>query len=262
MTVSNQSTALHQATALLGSGCVSTTVGFPLESLRIRLLFGNQIGATSTLGRGLVFSQSLSVIKTGCIWPLQEMINKYLAEQKVSGVYSTIISGGISNLLPNTILAPFSITKVHLMRDYKRQSWIAVSYNIYRLNGVMGFYKGNSATMLRDAAWGMIYFPAYELFNQQIRQHVPKSSIFANDMTSTFAGAVTASILTSWIDAIRLHMMNQDRIAHESFSKLVRCALAPTKANILSTSMGVLRVGICTSIAHTSYNAILRYLKK
>lgn len=261
MTVTNQNSPLHQAMALLGSGCLSTTVGFPLESLRVRILFGNQIGAATSLGRGLVFSQSLSIVKTGCIWPLQEVIKKYLSEQKVSGLYATFISGGISNVLPNAILAPFSITKVHLMRDYKSQSWIAVSYNIYRLSGVRGFYKGNSATMVRDAAWGMIYFPAMDVIQRKVNDVVPGAPEFVNDSVSTFGGAVVATSLTSWIDAIRLHMMNNDRVVHESFGKLVRCALSPTRANIISTALGVLRVGICTAVAHTSYKAILRYCR-
>ncbi len=252
----------HALLASFSSGCLSTGVGFPLETMRIRLLLGNQIGQLSTLNRGLSLGLSLSVIKAGGVWPLQEAMKKYLDQHQIGGGYQTLVSGGVSNIVPNCLLAPGNIIRVHLMRDRHPQPIFSVAQAIFQKRGILGFYQGVAVTIVRDFVWGTLYFPAVNKIGKAITDHSPTTPPLAQEGLSSFGAAAYATSLTAWIDATRLHVMNKDRVRTDSLLKIIQHSLVLNRTNILATFLGILRVSLAVTMAHTSYRQALFTLEK
>lgn len=76
--------------------------------------------------------------------------------------------------------------------------------SIYRTNGILGFLRGYTITLLRDIPFGLIQFPIYEA----IKRKMNKKSLTLID--SSIAGGIAgsiAAILTTPLDVIKTRIM-------------------------------------------------------
>lgn len=250
-----------KALALFTSGLLSTVVGYPLDLIRTRILFGNSVGAFTGMGKGLPYTVMLSTFKSGCVWPIQEECEKRVKTLKVEHFYAVLLSGGISNVIPTLFFSPFNVVKVHLIRDSTKQNAFTVAKNIYHTHGLGFFYKGVIVTMFKDFLWGALYFPAVDNLKDRIEKKCPELNKTVRDTSAIFIGAVWATAATSSIDAFRLHRMNEDKV-QLSFMQTLKKALALTKPNLLATLTGVTRVSMGVTIGHTAYLYIINKLEK
>lgn len=239
--------------ASFGAGFTSTIFGHPLDLLRMRILFGNSI-AFSNLNKGIKYSLIVSALKSGLTWPIQESLQKKLDVHNIEGLRAKILSGGIASALPNLIFSPFNIVRVHLLRDNSKYTPFQIAKMIYAGSGFRGFYKAISTTSIRDGSWGIVYFTSEE----NLRTKIKKLSPDKHQMTINFQASVYASTLatatTAWIDAVRLHLINADKVRYTSYREIFKKALAPSKANFLATSIGVIRVIISTAVSRVAFD--------
>jgi len=148
----------------LAGGFVASTVGFPLDVLRIRLLFGTAL--QRNFFNGFLFTFPYTILKSGLVWPFQRNI-KQLCEERVSGFGGTLLSGTIGNALPGVLLNPLNIIKVRLMESHDSKKVREVVREIIDTEGKEAFRRGLCATLTRDALWGMLYFPLFEFYQKK-----------------------------------------------------------------------------------------------
>lgn len=67
----------------------SSILGFPLDVLRIRLLFGV---AVHNFFNGFGFTFSFTILKSGLVWPVQRNIKEALESQLGGGTFLFVLS--------------------------------------------------------------------------------------------------------------------------------------------------------------------------
>ena len=58
----------------------------------------------------------------------------------------------------------------------KKISAMSITKELLRTKGILGLYKGNSATMLRDVSFSIVYFPLFANLNSLGPRKSPGSS--------------------------------------------------------------------------------------
>jgi len=237
----------------LAGGFVASTVGFPLDVLRTRLLFGGQLHGN--FFNGFLFTFPYTILKTGLVWPLQRNI-KQLCEERVSGFGGTLLSGTIGNALPGVLLNPLNIIKVRLMESHDPKKVREVVKQIITTEGKEAFRRGLCATLTRDALWGMLYFPLFEFHQRHLTPHISSRNTEQHSLlqlvTASVSAASMSTLCTSVIDSMRMYQM-KSLSEHRGWRDAWRISIKPTHLNILATMSGVSRVAITTALGHVSY---------
>ncbi len=216
----------------LAAGLMNSIVGYPLDVIRIRTLFGKKLG---NLSNGFFFSMTYSLIKNGAIWPLQKSIRESTNDQ------NAFLSGCVANLIPATILNPFNLVRVRYAQSATPMTLYGICKNI---NSHRELFRGYPITLLRDGIWGGIYFSLYQTLEKDHQK-----------LTSSLISGGVATFITSWIDGIRLYQQKHAE-SPTSFKEMIKSVSQPNRKNCISTLTGVTRVTLTTSIAHMTFLAL------
>lgn len=260
----NTKKQIYQYFAGIGAGVVSTSAGYPLDVIRVRLLFHK--AATLNMSRGIGFAFGVSVCKSGLVWPLQKSIQEYV--EKKSGIQSELglkfISGMFGNVLPGILFNPANVVKVRFMEDPNTNKKLrSIVSHMYHQEGFSAFKKGIIPTLARDSLWGMVYFPLFT----EIRNHFPKSDDqrkdFALNTSCAAMAAGLATLLTSSLDGVRLfeQKTHNSISGTHSFWMTLKKVLKPTWNNFGGTMSGVFRVAITTALGHVTFMEIMKLLE-
>jgi len=257
----NGRTEFNRYLAGLSAGLVSTSAGYPLDVIRVRLLF--QKSMITNLGSGFVFSFVVSIGKAGLVWPLQKSIQEFI--QRESGLHNELtiklLSGACGNVIPGIIFNPANVIKVRYMEDPRTTKTLReIVTHMQRTEGFSVFKKGLGATLARDSVWGMLYFPLYTVVRRQLSQD-PSKDFWLNTSSSAFAAGLS-TLLTSSLDGARLF---EQKTAHPvkgalTFWNGLKKVLRPTWHNFGGTMFGVARVTITTVLGHVTFIEILKRL--
>lgn len=128
-------------------------------------------------------------------------------ENKKKGVYKNLISGGIAASFGRTITNP--IERIEILRqveniDYKGMNLKNTFKKVYNTQGIFGFFKGNTASIIRIFPFSAIEFYSLETFkNFFIREKENRrTSFFFNFLCGGLAG-LTAATFTFPLDVAR-----------------------------------------------------------
>eukprot|EP01098_Paradermamoeba_levis_P007689 TRINITY_DN3204_c0_g3_i1.p1 TRINITY_DN3204_c0_g3~~TRINITY_DN3204_c0_g3_i1.p1 ORF type:complete len:314 (-),score=77.07 TRINITY_DN3204_c0_g3_i1:559-1428(-) len=182
----------------LCAGFVSTMMGYPIDALRVRLLFGT---SPKNIMNGIVFNTIYSTLKSGLVWPLQKTLETAFNQRKTDQLQkknssssssssaptsassstvsststsspsensishhhltSTVLAGIIGNSIPGLLCNPANVIKVRYMECEAKKTLSQIIRQMYHEDGLSVFKKGILATLLRDSTWGLLYFPIY-----------------------------------------------------------------------------------------------------
>jgi len=240
------------------AGVVSTSAGFPMDVIRVRLLFHKNPFAN--LGSGFTFVFLVSVGKSGFVWPLQRELQELVTNH--SGIENELtikfISGAIGNVTPGIIFNPLNIIKVRYMEDPNpNKSLHGIVSHMYHNEGFSVFKKGLVATLLRDSIWGMTYFPLQTIVRRNLSKDPSKDFLMNTLACSSAAGLST--LLTSTLDAARLFA--QKTTGHYTFWYGLQQATKPTWNNFGGTLFGVMRVSFTTALGHVSFMQLMKWIE-
>jgi len=246
----------------LSAGLVSTSAGYPLDVVRVRLLFKQS--AITNLGSGFTFAFLVSIGKAGLVWPLQKTIQDSIRNN--SGLQNELaikfLSGACGNVIPGILFNPANVVKVRYMEDSRtNKSLHEIVSHIYHTEGWTAFKKGLGATLLRDSVWGMVYFPLYTAIRRKFSQN-PSKDFWMNTSASAIAAGLS-TLLTSSLDGARLF---EQKTAHpekggHTFLKGLKMVIKPTWNNFGGTMFGVIRVTITTVLGHVTFMEIMKQLE-
>jgi len=250
----------------VASGAVSTLVGYPLDVARVRLLFG---ASTKNLFNGVGFTFTYSMFKSGLVWPLQKDFQQFINSKKIFGegvsTTSIALTGAVGNLIPGMIFNPCNIIKVRYMESPEKHKLREIVRHIIETQGGTAFVRGLLPTLLRDGVWGMAYFPLFHKFQGIFPETTDKTKLFGQDLAASTGAASLATLISSYLDGIRLWQQREERSPtgrHHTFVEGAKKVIMPSRANFLSTFSGVVRVTITTVFGHVTYIQIVKLLEQ
>ncbi len=123
----------------------------------------------------------------------------------------SFVAGGIAGMCAKSSTAPLDRLKILLQAQnkyYKNYGVFSGFMAIYRHEGLLGYYKGNGAMMVRIFPYAAIQFASYEqykkLFKPFFNQNTHTSKLLAGSLTG-----MTAVLFTYPLDLVRARLAYQ-----------------------------------------------------
>ncbi|KAK7397952.1 coenzyme A transporter [Neonectria punicea] len=150
--------------------------------------------------------------------------------QSFDYVWRSAVAGGMAGCAAKTLVAPLDRVKIlfqarnPLFAKYTG-SWFGVATamkDIYHQDGILGLYRGHSATLLRIFPYAGIKFLAYEQIRAIIIPHRSHETPMRRLLSGSLAG-VTSVFFTYPLEVIRVRLaFETKREGHSSLSQICR----------------------------------------
>ncbi|XP_068146859.1 mitochondrial dicarboxylate carrier [Drosophila tropicalis] len=120
-------------------------------------------------------------------------------------------SGGVCSALAVTTTHPLDLVKVQLQTQVQRIPVTELIANIYRTDGILGFYRGISASWFRQLTYTTARFALYE----HGKKYVDANDVSAKLQLATFAG-IFGGIVGVPGDVVTVRLQNDSKLPPES----------------------------------------------
>lgn len=191
---------------------------------------------------------------------------------KLSNI-ANLTTGAIARASAGLLLMPMTIIKVRYESNlYAYRSIAGAGRDIFRTEGVKGFFSGFGATAIRDAPYAGLYVLFYEHSKRRLSRMKHKVSIGADlgsSMTaSTSAGinfvsgvvaAGAATALTNPFDAIKTRLQLQPK-EYRNMVQAARKLIADDGVKALFDGLAIRmgRKALSSALAWTLYEELIR----
>jgi hypothetical protein len=71
-----------------------------------------------------------------------------------------------------TVISPLDVVRAQYYMDRQRGFW-GIARHIYRVHGVLAFYRGLSMTLARSAPVASTTLPVFDLVHEALMNHLP-----------------------------------------------------------------------------------------
>jgi hypothetical protein len=146
-------------------------------------------------------------------------------------MWKLIVAGGLSGGIGSIIANPTDIVKVKIQASTLNSSLFQVIRNIYKTDGVFGFYRGGFPSSIRAIILTASQLPSYEFSKSFIKEYnFLQESIQLHFVCSMFAGLVCATT-TAPIDLVKSRYMSQSfkNGRGQLYSSMVDCFIKTFK---------------------------------
>ena len=79
-----------------------------------------------------------------------------------------LLSGAIAGVVSNTVVAPLDIMRLNLMVAQEQRSILSVARSIYAQGGLLAFWRGNTADVLRTIPSSAVRFYSFAVYKAQL----------------------------------------------------------------------------------------------
>lgn len=208
----------------LSIACCSsvTTVNFthPIEVCKTRVQVSNNLNLTNIIRNEGIFSfwkgikaawlreATNTTVKLGMYSPIKKQLG---ADKKNSPFYLKFMSGSISGALGAITGNPFDVLKTLGMANSKENiPFTLLVRNIYRENGIQGFYRGLSANIGRAVVLNGTKMACYDESKTIVVNYTgwDKKNIKTQFISGIGAGFIMSLAVTP-LDMLRTRIMNQ-----------------------------------------------------
>ena len=117
---------------------------------------------------------------------------------KSHDVISSLVSGAVAGALAKTVIAPLDRTKIMFQvskTEFSYRTAANVLYKGYKKNGVLSWWRGNSATMARVIPYAAVQFTAHEQIKIYLGEGTeplpPKKKFLAGSLAGMAACTLT-----------------------------------------------------------------------
>lgn len=127
----------------------------------------------------------------------------------------SFISGGVAGMCAKSSTAPLDRLKILLQaqnKHYRNYGVFGGLVAIYRKEGLLGYYKGNAAMMVRVFPYAAIQFGAYEQYKKHLKPFFSDKTHTSKLVAGSLTG-MTAVLFTYPLDMVRARLAYQ---VHES----------------------------------------------
>ncbi|KAH7855141.1 hypothetical protein Vadar_021681 [Vaccinium darrowii] len=128
-------------------------------------------------------------------------------------VAKELIAGGVAGGFAKTVVAPLERVKILFQtrrEEFQSIGLLGSSKKIMRTEGVLGFYRGNGASVARIVPYAALHYMAYEQYRRWIIQSLPNigRGPVLDLVAGSFAGG-TAVLFTYPLDLVRTKLAYQ-----------------------------------------------------
>lgn len=148
-----------------------------------------------------------------------------------------MLAGGSAGLCQIVITTPMELLKIQLQdagrvaaqlkaagqstAHLPKISALSITMELLKTKGILGLYRGTSATMLRDVSFSMVYFPLFANLNRMGPRKSPDSNeavFWWSFVSGMSAGSISAAVVNpADVVKTRLQLLNKGA-AEESYS--------------------------------------------
>ncbi|KZO92873.1 mitochondrial carrier [Calocera viscosa TUFC12733] len=208
-------------------GVAGMVVSYPFDTVRVRLQnpeTAHRYGGMVHAFRSIVKEEKVTGLFKGMTSPLLTLAplnglvfgaygyflrlqSPDLVPGEKPALYQVAIAGTLAGILGSTIAAPVELVKIrqqNLLNPRGAPSTLRVVQQLWRRRGIVGLYRGFTATALRDSGGGP-YFLTYEAL-RRINPHSPLTPLLAGG-----AAGVVGWLSTFPFDVIKTRMQSVDR---------------------------------------------------
>ncbi|XP_075463931.1 solute carrier family 25 member 44 isoform X4 [Ascaphus truei] len=180
------------------------------------------------LYRGFLVN-TFTLISGQCYVTTYELTRKYVSRYSSSNTVKSLVAGGSASLVAQTITVPIDVISQHLMMQRQGETMGRfrvraangkqpvvfgqtkdIIFQIFRLDGPKGFYRGYVASLLTYIPNSAVWWPFYHLYAEQLSRLTPDDC--PHLLLQAIAGplaAATASTITNPMDVIRARVQIQ-----------------------------------------------------
>ncbi|KAL9124885.1 MAG: hypothetical protein Q9217_005835 [Psora testacea] len=213
---------------LFGSiaGCVGKTIEYPFDTVKVRLqsqplqhpiysgpldCFRQSIrseGVTRGLYRGISAPLLGAAIETSSLFfsyriaqdLLLKTIYKGVSDRKALPMTALLACGALSGAFTSLLLTPIELVKCQMqvplqVGTARGPGPLSIIGNVFRHHGMLGFWRGQIGTLIRETGGSAAWFGSYEgmsaLFQKFHARHAQSS---ASSATAPFAGKSPTSL--------------------------------------------------------------------
>ncbi|KAH3660027.1 hypothetical protein OGAPHI_007232 [Ogataea philodendri] len=282
-------TSVHLAAGFTG-GLTSAFCLQPLDLLKTRVQQDrttlkavlNQINSPAELWRGTVpsalrtsigsalYLASLNAVRTSLV-KMRPQTNEVSSSSKLPTLSSSLdlAAGAVTRGLIGFTTMPITVLKVRFESNiYDYASMSEAGKEIWKNEGLAGFFRGFGATCLRDCPYAGLYV----LFYQKCKSWIPR--VFENNLQpdsysmskstainsfSAVVAAVTATTITSPFDTIKTHMqLNPGK--YNSFLNTGNLLVRTHWTHLFDgITLRIIRKGLSAAIAWAIYEEIVKF---
>lgn len=163
----------------------SVSVGFPFDTVKTRMQVGMhtstwkcfastvKVEGPMALYRGVLPPLTSLVVKRPFEFAAFEWCNKQFG-QRSKGPF---IGGGVAGVLSSIIGCPFSVVKIQMQStsEVLYKNTLEVIADVWRSKGVLGFYRGFSASLIMNMPSCTMYLGTYGTLREHLPQYLPDS---------------------------------------------------------------------------------------
>ncbi|GKT39938.1 mitochondrial glycine transporter [Colletotrichum spaethianum] len=303
-TISGRTKSSRHFIAGLGSGVASAVLLQPLDLLKTRVQQSGHRSLTSylkdvaaapnkiqTLWRGTVPSALRTGFGSALYFTSLNSIRQHVAETRLLGQAAAgrathssslptltptanLVAGAVARTFAGFVLMPLTVIKVRYESNlYSYQSLLSASSDIYRTNGLRGFFAGFGATAVRDAPYAGMYVLFYELLKKRLsglsfdnrgqNSTRPITITTSHATLVNFSSAIMAgaacSVVSNPFDAVKTRIQLQPAIYRNMYQA---CHKMVTEEGVRSLMDGVAlrmsRKAMSSALAWTVYEELIR----
>ncbi|ARF10338.1 mitochondrial carrier protein [Hokovirus HKV1] len=210
-------------------GVVISIVGHPFDTLKFMLQTQKTTSLKNMSIINLYKGFSSTLISQVCFRStlfLSQNQTKYLLGGN-NEIYHYFVAGAVGWGIGSLIECPFDVVKFQLQTNKNLKTKNCIS-NIYRNNGILGFYRGYSSHLLRNIPAGAINLGSYDLLRECMAKYESKNIKELSIYNNIFAGALSGCLF--WLavfplDVIKSNMQsdNLDK-KYRKHNNIIHCA--------------------------------------
>jgi len=140
---------------------------------------------------------------------LERRITKPLRSALRSNAARHLVAGAAAGAFSNTIVAPLDIVRINLMVSTQTTNVVAVARNIYAQGGMLEFWRGNTADVMRAIPSSAVRFYSFVVYKATLPRYLTLAHITSPAVTSVLAGSfagMTAMALLFPLDTVRTQL--------------------------------------------------------
>jgi solute carrier family 25 S-adenosylmethionine transporter 26 len=199
------------------AGCAVDLVLYPIDAIKTRLQAssGKKQVSWANIYSGLLSSLVASFPCAASFWVTYSIVKALIATTglELFPGFIHLVAAASSSVVTAYIRSPFEVVKQN-MQIGKHKSTLHVISNVFRANGVRGFFVGALAMAIRDVPFDIIQFCIYEHLKLQDFGLPLKHLIYG-----ALAGGVSAFVTTPLDVAKTKTILESSRPEFSSISK-------------------------------------------
>jgi ornithine carrier protein len=169
-------------------------------------------GGLNSLYRGVSSPIIGAAAENASLFLVYNLSREWLKGLGLGGTSFSLVCGGVAGAVTSYVLTPIELVKcnmqVQALTGGRLGAWRILA-DVYRADGISGFWRGQTGTLIREAGGSAAWFGAYETVTGFIRRHTGRDPNVAEAMLAGACAGVSYNLSLFPADTIKSRMQTQ-----------------------------------------------------